>query len=690
LLNNSGGKVQRKNLCGELRVTSGFAILHHALLHVTGRVCGGRVKAKIPACIRRLAPGIAGLLAAVPGAAAAQTAPSDSIQELQRLSIDELANIQITSVSKMPESLQNAPAAIYVITHDDIMRSGARRIADILRLAPNLEVFQTSPSNFVITARGLSGNSAAQSFSNKIEVLIDGRSVYSPLYSGVYWDQQNVLPENIERIEVISGPSATLWGANAVNGVINIITRQSGDTEGGYAALSGGNFESDAALQYGGRVGENFAYRVYAQSFYERGFETQSRSSAHDGWTEPQGGFRLDWMKADDAVMLEGDMSFGHETQNGAPAQDLREKNVEATWQHSFSATSSLQLLSYYDEVSRYSVGHNGAFTVRSYDIEAQHGFALGEWNRILWGAGERVSPYTIIGQIGAASSLLFQPAGRTLNLTYGFVQDTMTPVDNLNLIAGLKLENDPFSGLSVLPNLRLAWTPNPGLLIWAAVSRAIRAPTPFDTDLREKQGPTLFLSGNRNFLPEKLTAWEIGDRGQFGNASVSVSGFYNQYTDLRSIEFSPGPRLPLLWGNGMKGHVYGVEAWGNYQAAPWWRLDAGVMLQHEHFNFIPGASGVLGVAQAGDDPHHQAMLRSSMDFGQFRFDADLRYIGMLPNPAVPAYAELNARLAWQILPATEVAVSGFNLLHGHHQEWTIPPGDEIPRMVFLELRQRF
>ena len=559
----------------------------------------------------------------------------------------------------------------------------------MLRLAPNLEVFQTSPENYVITARGLSGNSAAQSFSNKIEVLIDGRSVYSPLYSGVYWDQQDVLPEDIERIEVISGPSATLWGANAVNGVINIITRKSGDTQGGYASLSGGNFESAAALQYGGRMGENFAYRLYAQSFYERAFETMARSSARDGWSKPQGGFRLDWTKEDDAVTLEGDISPGHEARNGTPATDIDEKNIGATWQHAFGATSSLQLLSYYDEVSRYNVGHNGAFTIRSYDIEAQHNFALGGWNRILWGAGERISPYTIIGQIGAATSLLFQPAGRTLNLAWGFVQDTITPVENLNLIAGVKLESDPYSGLSALPNLRLAWTPNAGLLIWAAVSRAIRAPTPFDADVREKQGANVFLSGNPDFLPEKITAWEIGDRGVFGNASVSVSGFYNQYTDLRSIEFSPGKTLPLYWGNGMEGHVYGVEAWGNYQAASWWRLDAGLMLQHENFSFVPGASGLLGVAQAGDDPHHQAMLRSAMDFGDFSFDADLRYIGVLPNPVVPAYVEMNARLAWQVTPMTEVSISGFNLLHAHHQEWTIPPSDEIPRMVFVELRQR-
>jgi len=265
-----------------------------------------------------------------------------------------------------------------------------------------------------------------------------------------------------------------------------------------------------------------------------------------------------------------------------------------------------------------------------------------------------------------------------------------MSLTDDLNLILGLKLENDPFSGLSPLPNVRLAWTPKPDLLVWAAVSRAIRAPTPFDTDVVEKQGQTVFLTGNPDFEPEKLTAFEAGDRAEFGTASVSFSAFYNLYTDLRSIEFSPGPALPLLWGNGMTGHIYGLESWGSYQAATWWRLDAGLTLQHEHQGFAPGSSRLLGVAQAGDDPHTQARLRSSMDFGKFSFDADFRYVGMLPGPAVPAYIELDSRLAWRIAAATEIAVSGMNLLHAHHQEWTIPPADEIPRMVFLELRQSF
>lgn len=626
----------------------------------------------------------------ITGVAKAQVLAADSIENLQRLSIEQLANLQVTSVSKVPESLRDAPAAIYVITHDDIIRSGARRIPDMLRLAPNLEVFQTSPENYVITARGLSGNTAAQNFSNKVEVLIDGRTVYNPLFSGVYWEMQNVLPENIERIEVISGPSATLWGANAVNGVVNIITRTAGDTQGGFVGLSGGNFENRAAVQYGGRAGDDFAYRIYGQDFYERGFEMQNRQGAHDGWTDPQGGFRLDWTHGSDAVSLEGDVSYGHEAQTGGPDQDFREKNLTASWQHDLSPTSTLQLLSYADQVQRHETGQHDGFTLTNYDFEGQYTFDVAGWNHFLLGAGNRVTPYDLVPRIGTGNSLEWQPTHRTINLLYGLVQDTISATDDLNLILGLKLENDPYFGLSPLPNLRLAWKPKPGLLIWAAVSHAIRAPTTFDVDVREFSGSTLFLKGNPDFQPEKLNAFELGDRAQLGNASVSVSAFYNLYTDLRSIEVTPVTITPLFWGNGIQGHVYGLESWGSYQATAWWRLDAGLTLQHEHFGFVPGSSGLLGAAQVGDDPHTQARLRSSMDFGKISFDAGFRYVGMLPNPAVPAYVELDSRLAWRISPSTEIALSGMNLLHARHQEWTIPPSDEIPRMVFLELRQSF
>ena len=617
-----------------------------------------------------------------------------SVEDLSKLSIEDLTNLKITSVSKTPESLSDAAAAIYVISGEDIRRSGATSIPEMLRLAPNLQVAQTSPSNYIITARGFSGNSAAQNFSDKLLVLIDGRSVYNPLFSGMYWDMQDVQPEDIERIEVISGPGATLWGANAVNGVINIVTRKSSDTQGGTLELGAGNQQASASLQYGGKLSDDLAYRLYAKTFRDSSFETSSGASAQDGWSKPQGGFRLDWTPPGNQLTLQGDLYNGREHALGAPDQLISGGNLQANWQHEFGSGSSLQVLAYYDEVRRAPDDRNGEFTLNTYDIEIQHNFALGSWNNIVWGAGERITDYAITDQLSSVSSLLFVPPRGQLNLTDAFVQDQLSLAENLDLILGIKLEDDPFSGISPMPNARVSWRVSDSTMLWAAASRAIRSPTPFDTDVVEKLGTSVLLTGNPDFLPEKLTAYEIGYRGQLSpRVSVSISAFDSEYDDLKSIEFSPlggFPQFPIHWGNMMAGRVFGVEAWGNYLAADWWRLSAGFNIQSESLRFKPGASGLLGLAQAGDDPHHQASLRSSMDLSdRITFDADVRYVGTLPNPNVPAYVELNARLGWAISDSVELSLSGFNLLHGHHLEFAAP-SDEVKRSLFIDTRWKF
>jgi len=257
-----------------------------------------------------------------------------SVQDLSKLSIEDLANVQVTSVLKTPEPLSDAAAAIYVISGEDIRRSGATSIPEMLRLAPNLQVAQSSPSSYIITARGFSGNSAAQNFSDKLLVIIDGRSVYNPLFSGMYWNMQDVLPENVERIEVISGPGATLWGANAVNGVINIVTRKSSDSQGGTLELGTGNQHVSASLQYGGKLSDELAYRIYAKSFSDSSFETSSGASTHDGWSKPQGGFRLDWTPPGDQLTLQGDLYNGRVHALGGSDQLISGGNLQANWQH--------------------------------------------------------------------------------------------------------------------------------------------------------------------------------------------------------------------------------------------------------------------------------------------------------------------------------------------------------------------
>jgi iron complex outermembrane receptor protein len=609
--------------------------------------------------------------------------------DINQMSIEQLANVSITSVSKVTEPLSDAAAAVYVISHDDVIRSGATSIPEMLRLAPNLEVMQTSPSNYEITARGFNGNSTAQNFPDKLLVLIDGRSVYTPLYSGVYWDTQDILPENIERIEVISGPGGTLWGANAVNGVINIVTRKAVDTQGGVLDLGAGDQQSSAALQYGGQLGDDVAYRVYAKDFYQRAFDSVAGVSAHDGWAKPQGGFRLDWTPGPDALTLQGDIYGGAAAQLGAPNQIIGGGNLTAHWQHTLDDQSTIQVLGYYDQTRR-SVVDGGAFLLNTYDLEVQHNFSLGSWNNIVWGAGDRIEQYDITNRVNADSSLLFVPSARTLNLADIFAEDRIPLGNKVQLTVGLKLENDPYSGISPMPSGRLSWKVDDHDLVWAAISRSVRSPTPFDTDVVEKLGAVTFLTGDLNFLPEQVTAYEAGYRGQISQRlTVSLSAFENIYSDLKSIELTPVTAFPLRWGNGMEGSVHGVEVWGSYQAADWWRLTAGFSIQHEDLKFTPSASQLLGLSQAGNDPHHQASLRSSMNLlDDLIFDADFRDVGQLPDPKVPEYVELNARLGWHVSETLDLSLSGFNLLHGHHVEYV--PGDQIRRNFFLETRWRF
>ncbi len=609
---------------------------------------------------------------------------AQSVEELRNLSIEDLANIEISSVSKSAEPLGDAPAAIYVIGHDDIVQSGAHSLPEILRMAPNLEVAQINATDYAISARGFNVGDNA-SLSNKLLVLIDGRSVYTPLFGGVYWDMQQVPPEEIERIEVISGPGATLWGANAVNGVINIITRKAADTQGGLLTLGGGNLLRSASLQYGGRIDQDLTYRVHAEGFDASALDTPGGHNAHDGWSKPSGGFRVDWAPAGDTVSLQGDIFHAQEDPNGS----VGGRDLFASWQHQLEGGSTLQLQAYYDKESRYVDDGGGGFFIDTYDIELQHSFTLGSWNSIVWGAGERVFSYEFEN-----TALQLQPAGRTLNLANIFGQDTLSLSDRVKVTVGLKIEDEPYTGVEPMPSIRASWKVADSTLLWAAISRAVRSATPVDRDLREFAGPEDFLNGSEQFQPEKLTAYEAGTRMQLSpRASFSISTFYNVYDDLRTIELSPiSGFLPLEFGNRMGAIVYGVEAWGDYRVTDWWRLSAGFNIQHEHLRFLPGASGIAGLAFVANDPNHQASLRSSVNLGGgVTWETALRYVGKLHHPGLPDYGELDLRLAWAATESIDVSISGDNLLHDRHAEFLEDgQSDEIPRSFFLETRWRF
>jgi iron complex outermembrane receptor protein len=476
-------------------------------------------------------------------------------------------------------------------------------------------------------------------------------------------------------------------GANAVNGVINVITRDSAETAGVYAGFRSGSNQRSASLRIGGFAGDTISYRVYARWLDEESARLPTGRSADDGHDRLGGGFRLDWVPvAGDSVTLQGEAFGGNLFQSSTAFEELSGRNLELRWNHTASERSELQAQIFYDRIHRSTRPNGGSFFVDTYDAEFQHALRLGERHRLLWGAGARVAHYRIDGTPG----FFFVPPTRDLFLADAFVQDSFSLNRRLTLTGGLKLEKDPYAGVTLLPELRVSWKPAPTTLVWGAVSRAVRSPTPFDVDVEERAGP-ISLSGNRDFQTEKLTAFELGLRMQPTRAlSFSINGYYNRYDDLRTVEIVPGgPGLKLVWANGLEGHGYGIDAWTDWRPTRWWTLSGGVSWIEKKLHFAAGASGILGTGQLGEDPSHVVKLRSSMNLGRhFRLDANFRAVGALGNSGVGAYQELGGRLAWLPAPGVVVSVSASNLLHDHHQEY--PGGDLIPRRVLGGVELRF
>jgi iron complex outermembrane receptor protein len=612
--------------------------------------------------------------------------PAPAGDHLTELSLEELSNLEVTSVSKSAESLRQAPASIYVITHDEILRSGVTSVSEALRLAPNLQITQYSASRYVAGARGLAGAQEAQNFSNKLLILIDGRSVYSPLYSGVYLDVQDVLMEDIDRIEVISGAGATLWGANAMNGVINIITRPAYLTDSGLVTAGAGNQERTVSARYGRKVNEALSFRVYGKAFEQDAMELSDGRDAGDEWDKAQAGFRMDWTGADDSATVQGDAYRGTQSTLGPMDNRIEGANVLGRWQHR-TEHSDWQVQAYFDRTERTEWPSGVGFELNTFDLELQHSIQL-EAHRVIWGAGARLHDY----RISSSQTLIFSPSERELHLGNLFAQDTISLTDTLDLTLGLKMERDSFSGWNPLPDIRLAWHVTDEALLWLAASRAIRSPTPFDVDVIEKQEGAVLLTGNSSFDPEQVDAYELGYRVQpTSNLSLSASVFYNVYDDLRTIEISPVTLFPLRWDNLMEGETYGLEAWAKWQVTEWWRLAPGVRLLHKSLEFSPGASELLGIEQSGNDPRSQALLSSSMDFGpRLTFDTTLRYVDALPNPRLHSYYELNASLGWHVWRALDISISGFNLLNSRHLEYLAGSAEYIRRSVIAQARWRF
>ncbi len=651
--------------------------------------------------------------------------------DLTELSLEELMNIEVTSVAKKPQKLSDAAAAIFVITGEDIRRSGVTSIADALRMVPGLEVAHIDASKWAITSRGFNGR-----FANKLLVLIDGHSVYTPLFAGVYWEIQDVLLEDVARIEVIRGPGATLWGANAVNGVINILTKNTKHTEGGLLTVGAGSVEQGfGSFRYGGKLSDEATYRIYSRYFKRDSFTDPSGNGIVDAWEILRGGFRLDWnISASDFLNLQGDVYDGliRETvvipsllepfsQMLNEITDVIGANILARWKHSFSESSNTSLQLYYDQ----SESSDNVFVGKQkiFDVDLQHSFTLGQKQGIVWGFRYRLSQ----DDIDSTSTVWFEPDSRDQHLFSTFVQDDMAIIrDRLRLTLGSKFEHNNYTGMEIQPNIRLLWTPHDQYTVWTAISRAVKTPARTDRDVRinvdtiSPRTPAnqtflpalVVLCGNQNFESEELLSHEIGCRARpIDQLSLDMATFYNVYDNLRAPELgelsfktSSTPRyiiVPINGVNKAKAESYGGELVVNWQALEWWRMQTAYtylrMQLHNEEIKIGGEDGYLiSEKLAGVSPRHQVYIRSSMDLRRdLEFDLGVRYVDDLPSKSVESYLTLDARLGWKPKRHVELSIVGQNLLDEHHLEFGMPNfiltvPTEVRRGVYGKIEYRF
>jgi iron complex outermembrane receptor protein len=629
------------------------------------------------------------LLAAGNAAAAAP-----SIQELADLSLDQLARIEVTSVSKKAQPLAEAPASIFVITADDIRRSGATSLPEALRLAPNLQVSQVSASAYNIHARGVNNTSA-----NKLLVLIDGRSVYSPLFSGVFWDVQDVVLEDIERIEVISGPGGTLWGVNSVNGTINVITRSAANTQGALVAGSVGGKHAIGSARYGGSWGEGGHYRVYGQYIDRDHSSTAAGTAMADAWHKAQIGFRADWARGGDEVMVQGNayrglmgqplpgsLSFSGVTLALGPIP-VAGVNMTARWNRRFAGGSQAMLQAYFDRTER-TVPPTAGEKLDIVDLQFQHSVPLAEAHAVVWGAQLRYSH----DQVENSDIFAFLPAHLDQRWESLFAQSEHDLREDLTLTLGARLERNPYTGSDVLPNIRLAWTPAPDQLLWSAASRTVRAPSRFDRDPFFPGKPPFLLAGGPDVPAEIATVYEIGYRGQLARSvSYSVTLFHADYDRLHTQEVAPS-RTFLTFNGLMEGTTRGIEMWGTWQATPAWRLSAGYTAQRERLQLKPGSNDVGAVAMAGRDPAHAWLVRSSLNLSRNAdLDVTVRGVAALANPAVARYTTADIHFGWRATPELELSVGVRNVGDGGHGEFTaIETRAEIERTFQAGFTWRF
>jgi len=632
--------------------------------------------------------------------------------DLSAISLESLMNVQVSSVSRHQEELRSSAAAIYVITQQDIRRSGMTDLAELLRTVPGLNVARINGSTWAVSARGFNAQ-----YATKLLVLVDGRTVYDPTFSGVLWHLENIVLEDIERIEVIRGPGATMWGANAVNGVISIQTRNAANTQGGLVVADiGSGRPGEGSFRFGKAVGKNASYRVYGRQTTRSSLETISGADGQDSWNLTNMGFRFDWKASkSDSLTFESEADRGVHgsrqdvltsltplTFNTAGLIGDRGQYVRAQWNHTFNANSGLTLKFYVNHL--HSLGY-GEKKIQSFDFDLQHNFRIGQSQNFTWGFGRRETndefPETLA--FGATPSIA------DTDLTSGFVQDEFHLLqDRLRVIVGSKFEHSTLDGYNTQPSIRVAWIPGARNSFWASAAHAVHPASRVERGMHLNVGSfdagAMFglveLFGQKNTRSEGLMAYEAGYRYQANRRFwTDISVFYNVYDHLSIVEpgnpiFTPAPVphlvLPLYFQNASRGKTYGLEVAANYKVSDIWTVGGSYSLLRMN---LQGPAG----STAADDtevqsPRHQAVASSLLTLPKsFELSAHAYFVGRLPSYDVPSYTRLDAGITWQGLEHLELGMTGQNLLGSHLEFGENPsPASAVQRSIFGRVAWRF
>lgn len=609
-------------------------------------------------------------------AAPAQDPRAASLGDLAGLSLEELRNVVVFSVARRRQPLQEAPASIYVIPGDTIRRLGITTLPEALRLAPNLQVAALDARQYAVTARGFNANIA-----NKLLVTVDGRTIYSPLFSGVFWDAQDFVAADVDRIEVISGPAGATWGTNAVNGVINIVTRHSARTQGPLAALGAGNTEKTALARYGWTVGEGATLRAHVKRFERDATRLAAGGSAGDASHGTFAGLRADWAGGRDELTFSAGAYRGSTDDRPVyGAVELSGSHVLAHWLRRFTPESNMDVRLYHDRTDR-----TDRFLLQEeaelFDAEAKFRARVGD-HRWMAGAGYRRA------HDRAEPGLLFAflPPARRLNWVSAFVQDEIALSERTTLTLGNRFERNPYTGWETLPSVRVGHRLDDRWLLWGALSRAVRSPARLDREIFFPPQPPFVVAGGPDFRSEVAHVAELGLRGRLGAAaSLAVTAFVQDYDHLRSAQVVGGE---VLIDNRIEGEVRGIEAWGEWQPRRNWQLHAGLLWLDKHLRLKPGSNDPVGPSNLGNDPRLQWSLRSTHTLGEkLDFTGVVRNVARLPRPPVPDYTAADLQLNWRPKPSWQLSLGVRNAFDERHVEFDVGPSTgEVPRSVFVSL----